>query len=87
MIGFVKHFDSNNTTSFKVNDDTLFKKQTKRWGSVNILKNIEFDCEPVCADNDKYIKAKVKSYGDKVNANFQGKKKYQKKMYHISVFQ
>ena len=36
--------------------------------------NIEFDAEPVYGDNDKYIKAKIKSYGDKVNNNFQGKK-------------
>ena len=36
--------------------------------------NIEFDSEPVYIDNDKYIKAKIKSYVDKVNTNFQGKK-------------
>ena len=35
---------------------------------------IEFDCEPIYSDNDKYIKAKIKSYEDKVNRNFQGKK-------------
>ena len=34
--------------------------------------NIEFDSEPVYGDNDKYIKAKTKSYGNKVNTNFQG---------------
>ena len=36
--------------------------------------NIEFDSEPVFSDNDKYIKTKIKSYSDKVNTNFQGKK-------------
>ena len=34
--------------------------------------NKEFDSEPVYGDNDKYIKTKIKSYGDKVNTNFQG---------------
>ena len=34
---------------------------------------IEFDSGPVYCDNDKNIKAKVKTYGDKVNTNFQGK--------------
>ena len=29
--------------------------------------NIEFDAEPVYGDNDKYIKAIIKLYGDKVN--------------------
>ena len=46
--------------------------------------NIKFDSETVYGDNDKYLKAILKSYGYKVNINFQGKK-FQKKMYHISV--
>ena len=36
--------------------------------------NIEFDSEPVFDDNDKYIKTKINSYGNKVNTNFQGEK-------------
>ena len=49
--------------------------------------NIEFDSEPVYGDNDKYIKTKIKSYGDKINTNFQGKKNKtkQKKMHHTIV--
>ena len=33
-----------------------------------------FDSEPVYGGNDKYIKTKIKSYGDKMNTNFHGKK-------------
>ena len=29
--------------------------------------DIEFDSESVYGDNDKYIKTKIESYGDKVN--------------------
>ena len=36
--------------------------------------NIEFDGEPIYGDNDKCIKAKTKSYGDKGNTNFLDKK-------------
>ena len=32
--------------------------------------NIEFDSEPVQGVSDKYIKTKIKSYGDKINTNF-----------------
>ena len=73
MTGYAKHFDSDNTMSFKLNDNTLLKKYTK-WDIVSILMNIEFDSEPVYGDNDKYIKGKIKSCGDKVNIIFQGKK-------------
>ena len=31
MIGYVKHFDSNKTMSFKVGDNKLLKKSSKIW--------------------------------------------------------
>ena len=86
MIGYVKHFDSNKAMSFKVIDNKLLKEYTKTWEKVSNLMNIKFDSEPVYADNEKYIKTKIKLYGDKINTNFQGKKKYEKKMHHISTY-
>ena len=74
MVGYVKHFDSNKTMSFKVGDNKLLKKYTKIWGKISNLINIEFDSEPVYGDSDKYIKTKIKMYEDRVNTTFQGKK-------------
>ena len=34
---------------------------------------IEFDSEPVYGDNDKFVKAKIKTYNDSMITNFQGK--------------
>ena len=48
---------------------------TRIWRKVNILMNIEFDSEAVYGDNDKCIKTKIISYGDKANTNFQCKKR------------
>ena len=70
MIGYIKCFHSNKTISFKVSDKKLLKKFAKIWERVSSLMNIEFDSEPVYGDNDKYIKTKIKPYGDKVNTNF-----------------
>ena len=53
MIGYVKHFDSNKTMSFKVSDNKLLKKYKKIWEKVDNLLNIEFDSEPVHGDVDK----------------------------------
>ena len=47
--------------------------------------NMEFDSGFVYGDNDIYIKAEIKTYGDKVNANFQGNK-YQKKTHRTSAY-
>ena len=73
MIGYVKCFDCNKTTSLKVSDNKLLKKYTKIWEKISKLMNVEFDSEPVYGGNDKCIKTKIKLYGDKVNTNFQGK--------------
>ena len=74
MVGYVKHFDSNKTMSFKVSDNKLLKKYNKIWEKVGNLLDIEFDREPVYGDADKYIKTKIKMYGDRVNTNFHGTK-------------
>ena len=74
VIGYVKHLDSNKTTSFKVSDNKLLKKFQKIWEKVGNLLSVEFDSEPVYGDDDKYIKTKTKMYGERVNTNFQGKK-------------
>ena len=50
------------------------KKYTKIWEKISNLMNKEFDIETVYGDNDKYIKTKIKSSGDKINTNSQGKK-------------
>ena len=61
MIGCVKHFDSNKTMSFNVDDHQLLKKYNKIWEKVVHLMNIvEFDSDPVYGDNDKCIKTKIK---------------------------
>ena len=69
--------------SFKVTDKKLLKKYTKIWGKVSSLMNKEFDSEPVYGDNDKYIKTKIKIYGDNVNTNFQGKKTPKENTCHV----
>ena len=74
MIYYVKCFDSNKTMSFKVNNNRQLKKYNKIWERVSSLMNIELISEPVYRDNDKYIKTNIKSYEDKLNANFQGEK-------------
>ena len=76
IIGYSKYFDSNKAMSFKVIDKKTIKKSmyTKLWKRVSSLMDIEFNSEPIYSDNDKYIKTKINSYGDKVNTNFPGRK-------------
>ena len=75
MIGYVQHFDSNKKMSFKVSNNKILKKYKKVWEKVANLLSIKFDGEPIVdGDVDKYIKVKIKTYGDRVNTNFHGQK-------------
>ena len=59
MIGYVQHFDSIKTMSFKVNDNKLLKKCNKVWEKISNLLNIKFGSQPVYGDAEKYIKTKL----------------------------
>ena len=74
MTGYVKCFDSNKIMSFKVTDNKLLKKYNKIWQRLSNLLSTRFDGEPIYGDKDKYIKTKIKLYGDKIDTNFQSKK-------------
>ena len=84
MIEYVKFFDSNKTMPFKVSDKKLLKKYNKILRRVFIGK--KFVSEPVYGNSDKYIKTKIKSYGDWSILIFRSKR-YQKKMHHTNVCQ
>ena len=69
--GQIKYFNNNNkTVSFKVSDNKLSKMYNKIWEKISNLMNIEFDSEPFYGDNNKYIRTRIKLYGDKINTNF-----------------
>ena len=54
--------------SFLIKDDKLLEKYDKIWEKVKSSLKKEFDSEPVY--NEKYLKAKIKSYNRKINTNF-----------------
>ena len=43
MIGYVKHFDSNKTMSFKVGDNKLFRPGEMGVGVTREVKNVYYD--------------------------------------------
>ena len=68
MSAYSKDFDETKSISFVIKDDELLEKYNEIWEKVkNILKK-EFDSEPVY--NEKYLKAKIRSYNGKINTNF-----------------
>ena len=72
MIGYVKCFDSDKAMSLKVSNKKLLKTYIKILKKISSLVSKKFGSEYVYGDSDKYIETKFKSYGGKVNTNFQG---------------
>ena len=58
--------------SFFIKDDKLLEKYNEIWEKVKNITKKEFESKPVY--NDKYLKAKIKSYNGKINTNFHNNK-------------
>ena len=67
-----RDFKETKYMSFLIKGDELLKKYNEIWEKVNNSFKKEFDGEPVC--NEKYLKAKIKSYNGKINTNFHNNK-------------
>ena len=74
MTGYAKKYEFNSTMSFKISDKELLKKFDQMWKTIEKLLKIKFDSKPIYGDDEKYIKTKIKTYGDSVITNFHNKK-------------
>ena len=61
---------NNKLMSFRKHDEKLLEKYKAIWTKIEDLKNIELNALPVY--DDKYIKSKIRTYGDKIYTNFHG---------------
>ena len=72
MSGYVKTFTVENKInkliSVRIDNEKLLEKYKAIWTKIENLKNIELDALPVY--DNKYIKIKIRTYGDKVYTNF-----------------
>ena len=78
MSGYVKAFKvkerdkdkSNKLMTFCIDDEKLLEKYKDIWTKIEDFENIELNALPVY--DGRYIKTKVRTYGDKVCTNFRG---------------
>ena len=61
---------NNKLMSLCINDEKLLEKYKANWTKIEDLKNIELNILPVY--DDRYIKSKIRTYGDKIYTNFGG---------------
>ena len=64
---------------YKVTDKNFLKRYIKIWREISSLMETEFANKAVFGKNDgEYITTKIKSYRDKINANFYNEKEERK---------
>ena len=72
MSGHVKTFKVENKInrlmSFRIDDEKLLEKYKAIWTKIENLKNIELNAVPDYVG--RYIKTKIRTYGNKVYTNF-----------------
>ena len=74
MSGYARKFNENGTMSFIVKDKKLLKKYIKICETIEGLMKINFKSKPVYADDDEYIKTKIKTYAGSIITNFHNNK-------------
>ena len=74
MTGYATKFEFNLTMSFKISDKQLLKRYDQIWKRTEKLLTIKFESKLVYGDDEKFIKTKIKKYGDSVIMNFHSKK-------------
>ena len=89
--GYINKFEKNKIAmSLMVKDKQLVENYNKIWKRIEELRSINFESNTTYGDDDdKYIKTRI-TYKDSIITNFynkKGSKKYQKKKYHINVYQ
>ena len=73
--GYISKFDKNKIAmSLLVKDMQLLKSYSKVWKKIEELMKINFNTETTYGeDDDKYVKAKIKTYKDSIIRNFYNK--------------
>ena len=72
MTEYRKVFDETKYIYFLIKDDELLEQYNEIWEKLKNSLKKELGSNPIY--NEKYLKAKIKSYNGKINANFHNNK-------------
>ena len=72
MTEYRKDFDETKYIYFLIKDDELLEQYNEIWEKLKNSLKKELGSNPIY--NEKYLKAKIKSYNGKINANFHNNK-------------
>ena len=69
MSGYIKYFDNGGKNmSFLIENESVYLKYIEIWNKIKMLLNTRFHSQTI--HDDKYIKTKVKAFGEAINTSF-----------------
>ena len=69
--------------TFLIEDESVFLKYTKIWNKIKMLLSVKFHSQPI--HDDRYIKTKVKTFGETINTLFSDNKVPKEKNHYICI--
>ena len=84
MSGYIKYFDNGGKImSFESEDESAYLKYTEIWNNIKDILNVKFHSQPIY--DDKYIKAKVKTFNNMINTLFSGDQVLKERIYYVCI--
>ena len=66
-----------------IEDESMYLEYTKIWNKIKKLLGVKFHGQPI--HDDKYIKTKVKTFGETINTLFSNNKVPKEKNHYICI--
>ena len=84
MSGYIKYFDNGGKNmSSKIEDESVYLKHTEIWNIIKDILNVKFHSQP--SYDDKYIKAKVKTFNNMINTLFSGDEIPKERIHYVCI--
>ena len=84
MSGYIKYFENGGKNmSFKIEDEDVYLKYNEIWNKIKSILNVKFHSQPIY--DDKYIKAKVKTFNKSINRLFSGDEIPKERIHYVCI--
>ena len=84
MSGYIKYFDNGRKNmSFLIEDETVYLKYAEFWNKIKKLLSVKLHSQPIY--DDRYIKTKVKTFGEAYNTLFSNNKVPKERNHYICI--
>ena len=84
MRGYIKSFENGGKNmSFKIEDEDMYLKYSEIWNKIKSILNVKFHSQPIY--DDKYLKAKVKTFNNTINTLVAGDEIPKERIHYVCI--